>query len=474
MSDLGSVAIQRGDLAKAEQYQQRALKIWEKLVPGSLYVAQGNSELGRIAQRQGDWANAEAYQRRALKIWENLVPGSSSVAFGLSSLGGTIRERGDPLRAEEHVRRALAIEEKQAPGGPLEAFILVQLGHSIEDQGDLAQAEEYYRRSLAIREKYAPGTAIHAETLAALAANTRRQNRLGEATQFYEQSLAALESQTARLGGGEEIRSGFRAGYASYYKDYIDLLVKQGNPVIAFQVSERFRARSLLETLSAANIDIHTGVDSGLVEKERSLQQSLAAKADRRLRMLGEKHSDQQLAAMTREIDQLLRQYKEVEQQLRASSPSYAALTHPSTMNARQVQEQLLDAGTLLLEYSLGKEHSYLLKVDQSSVTAYELPGRDNIEQQARRLYELLTLRNYPVGGQAEVQRQARIRKAEAEFQSVAEDLSHILHRLLERLCDLYAAALAAAAGMDLRLDDDSARAGVKQALGRSLSFVLR
>src|SRR5205807_2174497 len=123
----------------------------------------------------------------------------------------------------------------------------------------------------------------------------------------------------------------------------------------------------------------------------------------------------------------LLRQYKEVEQQLRASSPSYAALTHPSTMNARQVQEQLLDAGTLLLEYSLGKEHSYLLKVDQSSVTAYELPGRENIEQQARRLYELLTLRNYPVGGQTEVQRQARIRKAEAEFQSVAEDLSHML-----------------------------------------------
>lgn len=427
LSDLGSVAIQRGDLMQAEQYQQKALKIWEKHVPGSLYIAQGNSELGRIAQQQGNLANAEAYQRRALNIWEKLIPRSSSVAFGLSSLGKTIRDRGDPRKAEEYARRALAIEEKQAPGGPLEAFILLQLGGSIEDQGHLALAEECYRRSLVIREKYASGTTIHAETLAALAANMRRQNRWEEATRFYEQSLAALEAQTTRLGGDQEIRSGFRATYAYYYKDYIDLLLRQNNPEVAFQVSERFRARSLLETLSAANIDIHTGVDSGLVERKRSLQQSVAAKADRRLRMLGDKHSDQQLAAITGEIDELLRQYKDVERQLEVSSPSYAALTQPNTLNARQVQEQLLDADTLLLEYSLGKEHSYLFKVDQRSVAAYELPRRDGIEQQARRLYELLTIRNHAVKGETALQRQARVKKAETEFSSVAKDLSQMV-----------------------------------------------
>jgi CHAT domain-containing protein/tetratricopeptide (TPR) repeat protein len=426
LSDLGDLALERGDWSKAEQYQQKALKLWEKIVPGSLYVAQGYSALGNIAQRQGDLARAEEHQRRALNIWEKLVPGTTSFASGLSNLGDVIRERGDPVKAEEYQRQALAIEQKQASGSPFEAAILVQLGHSIQDRGDLANAEDCYRQALTIREKFAPGSAIHAETLAALAKNMRRQNRAPESAEFYEQALNALESQTARLGGGDEIRSGFRANHASYYTDYLDLLVTQHKPEIAFHVLERFRARSLLETLSSARVDIRTGVDSALVERERSLQQSLAAKSDRRLRMLSEKHSEQQIAAITGEIAGLLSQYNDVEEQLRANSPGYAALTQPHPLNARQVQEQLLDADTLLLEYSLGEERSYVFKVDEGSVVAYALPKRDEIERAARRVYDLLTVRNHMVKGETEMQKQARMNKAEAEFSKAAGELSHM------------------------------------------------
>ncbi len=433
-ADLGSVAQERGDLPKAEEYQQKALNIWERTVPGSLYAAQGYSTLGYIAQQQGNLARAAEYGQRALDIWKKLLPGTSYVAIGLSSLGSIARQRGNPAKAEDYQRQALAIETKQAPSSPLESRILVELGNLIQDQGDLVKAEECYRQALAMREKFAPGTTIHAETLAALATNLRRQNRLEESAQFYDRSVNALENQTARLGGNEDVRSAFRARHDSLYKDYIDLLIAQHQPQVAFQVLERFRARSLLETLASARVDIRAGVNPALVEKERSLQESLSAQTDRRLHILGRKHSEQQIAAIARQIDDLFGQYKEVEEQLRSNSPGYAALTQPTTLNAQQVQERLLDSKTLLLEYSLGDDRSYLFKVDGGSVDAYELPKRDDIERAARHVYELLTLRNRTVQAETQAQKQARMKKAEAEFPKAAYELSHMLLAPVEEL----------------------------------------
>src|SRR5262249_5759732 len=40
-----------------------------------------------------------------------------------------------------------------------------------------------------------------------------------------------------------------------------------------------------------------------------------------------------------------------------------------------------LDAGTLLLEYSLGSERSYLWAVDAATLSAFVLPGRKEIER---------------------------------------------------------------------------------------------
>ncbi len=51
------------------------------------------------------------------------------------------------------------------------------------------------------------------------------------------------------------------------------------------------------------------------------------------------------------------------------------------------------------------------------------------------------------------------------------EDLARQLAGFFRRLGDLHAAALAAASGMDLRLDDNAGRTLVEQGLGRGLSF---
>jgi CHAT domain-containing protein/Tfp pilus assembly protein PilF len=426
LDSLGNVADDQGDLRKGEQYHHQALDIREKLAPGSLDVAASLNNLGGVALNRGDLAKAEQYYHQALGIQEKLAPGSLNVARSLSNLGYVARDQGGLAKAEQYYHQALGIREKLAPGSLALAETIQGLGELARKLGEPGKAEQYYRQALAIREKLAPGSMDHAESLAAVASVLRDRQQLDAAAQSYAQAVSALENQIGRLGGSEDARSGFRAKHSDIYRNYVDLLVALKQPDQALEVLERSRARILLEMLSAAHIDIRTGGDPSLLEQERLLKESLAAKADRRLRLLEEKNNQKQIAAFAQEIEDLQRQYQDVEERLRLNSPGYAALTQPKPLTAREIR-QSLDPDTILLEYSLGDDHSYLFAVTQDSLRVFTLPKRAEIDRLAKHVYASLTARNTRIKGESEAQRAARWHKMDAEYAWVSAELSGIL-----------------------------------------------
>ena len=423
---LGSVVLERDSPDKAEEYYQKALAIEQRQAPGGEGVAWSLMGLGLVAQNRGDFNKAEVYHRQALAIEEKFAPGSLNVAGSLSNLGNVARSLGDLNKSEGYHCQALAIAEKSAPGSLYVAASMGNLGDVARDRGDWAKAEEYYRQEQAIWEKLAPERKEYAETLAALAAIMVHKQQWAAAAPLLEKALNVLDSQLSHLGGGEATRTGFRAQHASYYQNYIDLLMQQKQPELALQVLERSRAQTMLEMLTEGRVDVHQGVDVALLERERSLQADLSAKVDRRIHLKGE-HAGEQVAAMNKEIELLLAQYNEVESQIRTSSPSYAALTQPQSLSTKDIQQQLLDADTVLLEYSLGEERSYVFAVTPTALTGYELPKRADIESTALQVYELLTARNRTIKGEPRPQQKARLAKAETEFKETTAALSHMI-----------------------------------------------
>ncbi len=392
LNTLGAENWKRGDLAKAEEYYAKALVIREKLAPDSIDTATSLNNLGDLASKRGDLDKAEQYYHQALVIKEK-IPGSLTVASSLNNLGAVAHNRGDMAKAEDYYHQALEIRQKLAPGSLDVAESLAELGDVARDRGDFVKAEDYYRQARVIDETLAPASKEYAEVLADLAGIRLRKGELDLAAPLFEQALNALESQTAHLGGSEDVRSNFRAKYLTYYQDYIDLLIRQKQPEHAFQVLERSRARSLLEMLAESHIDVRKGVDAALLERERSLQADISAKYNRRIQLLGDKHTDEQIAAINQEIEKLLAEQKDLEEGIRANSPGYAALTQPQPLSAQQAQ-QLLDEDTLLLAYSLGQERSYLFALTRDSLAAYPLPQRSEIEAAARLAYEELSVNN--------------------------------------------------------------------------------
>src|SRR5262249_16509972 len=146
-------------------------------------------------------------------------------------------------------------------------------------------AEHLYREALDIIGKNEPGSIDRGDVLADLAGTLYRQDRKDDAAQLYRQALQALEDQSRHLGRLEETSSRYRAGRTHYYREYANLLLKQGLPAQAFEVLEGARARTLLEMLTRGHVDVLRGQDPIQRERERRLRWLLNAKSGYRIRI---------------------------------------------------------------------------------------------------------------------------------------------------------------------------------------------
>jgi CHAT domain-containing protein len=228
------------------------------------------------------------------------------------------------------------------------------------------------------------------------------------------------------LGGSTETRAGYRAELIEYYSAYIDLLMQHGERDRAFEVLELSRARALVELLSSAHVDLAKGSDPTLLEDLRRLQRQISAKSEERAALLTSKDSETQIKALEKEISALTAQAGEMEGRIRSALPAYSALANPRPLSLHQAQE-LLDPGTLLLEYALGAERSYVFAVSADSLQAFPLPGRQEVDKAARRIYSLLAARNQIVPGEQDVQRERRLRRAQAELPAALAELSRMV-----------------------------------------------
>lgn len=359
--NLGIVAQQRGDLARARDYYNQALRIQQKVAPGSLGVAGTLSAIGGLALDRGDFAKAEDYLNQALEVQQQLAPGTVDVADTLNTMGTVAQKRGHLPESAGYYHRALQILQTLAPNTLWAASSLKGLGKVAEARGEFVPATEYYGQALAIEQKLAPGSLDEATTLHALGVVLLRKGESDAGIAHFADAIQALESQTARLGGIESIRSGFQVKYATYYWDFEDALLAQKQPEQAYQVSERSRARSLLHMLAERDLVFAADVPPDI---QRARKRN-AAEYD---------HTQSQVAELNpakdqAKIDQLLARLRElttereqIAEQIKKTSPRFASLQYPEPLDLASTR-QILDPGTFLLSYSVGQEHTVMYLV---------------------------------------------------------------------------------------------------------------
>jgi len=386
-NDLGAAYLKLGELEKALEWQNRALALAREI--GDVMIeANTFGYSGHVYLAMGDLRKASDCYNAQLKSCQTLGD-AICVARTMKALGDVALSSGDVENAMNLLNQALNLSrlkgERRSEAGTLHS--IARANYSL---GNLLEARKQIELSLDIGE--------------------------------------SLRADVAR----QDLRASFFSSVQSGFDLYVDLLMSLhqrrpagGYDAVALQVSERARARNLLEQLAESNVDIRQGVDPQLLERERALQRQLNAKAAARVKSYNDKGAEAITTAFDKEIAELTSLYQEVDAQIRASSQRYAALTRPEPLAAPDIQ-RLLDQNTVLMEFALGEKRSWLWVVTPNTITSHMLAPRSEIEKATRLVYGLLTARQR-VAGLTEEEQIARIKEADAGFQTEAANLSRIL-----------------------------------------------
>ena len=462
LTDLGNAYADTGDVQKALDSLSRALIIQKApstyAISGRLYYLIGAhdealknlDEAMRLARSAGNrtveldalntaslvyWSIPD--YKRAIEMLDTALPiarqlkARSFEAALMNNYGRVYSSMGDQRKALEYYSLALPIlAEVSNKAG--QAAALNNSGFAWESLGDKTKGLDFHRRALKLSE------AIHDQRREArahfgIARIESGNNRLKDARREIEKSINVVESFRSKLLS-PDLRADYRASVQQYFDLYIDILMRMGKRqprsgliAEALRAGERARARSMVELLTEASADIRQGVDTTLVERESDLQDRVNNRLLEQLQTAGDKDKAAQFAALSKEIEQLTADLREVKTEIRRKSPRYAALMQPQTISVVEMQRSLLDAGSMLLEYWLGEERSYLWVVTKSSLRSYTLPARGKIEPLARRFYEQATARNQSKPNESNQKKQDRITNADNDAAQAAAELSHIL-----------------------------------------------
>ena len=249
------------------------------------------------------------------------------------------------------------------------------------------------------------------------------------ALSLVERSIKIIEDLRTNIGS-PDLRALYFSGVRPHYDLCRDILMQlerarpgEGFAARAFLVSERSRARSLLDLVHESHSDLREGAAAGLLMREREVGSQITILLQRQWDLSRESKADPAEAAeVSRMLAQLNVSYQEIQARLRAENPRQSALANFELQDIEQVQQALRPGNNVLLEYGLGEERSYLWAITSNSFHSYQLPGRRIIEDAVKEVYELITAREKFAGDY-----QTNVGAADKILLDKARSLSQIL-----------------------------------------------
>ncbi len=390
LSNIGSVYNSLGEKQEALKYYNQALPILRAVGDRGREAAILNN-IGSVYNSLGENQEALKYYNQALHI-SGAVGDGTGVATTINNIGTVYNSLGENQEALKYYNQVLpirrAVDDRQG-----EATTLNNIGVVYDSLGEKQQALKYYSQALPIF-RAVGDKGMEATTLFNMAFLERSQGNLKQAQTQIQAAIEIIEDLRTKIAD-QQLRASYFASVQNYYKFYTDLLMQlhkkdpsKGYDALALEVSDRSRARGLIELLTEANIDIKKGIDPKLLAEETSLQWQINAQEKLLSELASKKETPEQVLTNTKQkIQDLLKQQRELEVKIRANNLEYADLKYPQPLTLKQIQ-QALDKDTLLLQYSLGEERSYLWAVTPDSLYSYELPKRQQIDKAAKNLYD--------------------------------------------------------------------------------------
>jgi CHAT domain-containing protein len=385
LDNIGLVYSDLGDKRQALKFYNQSLSLYIE-VGGKSGRATTLNNIGRVYYDSGDKQQALKFYNQSLSLRIE-VGDKSGQATTLNDMGLVYSDLGDKQQALKFYKQSLSLKMKVGNKSG-QAATLNDMGLVYSYLGDNKQALKFIKQSLSLRMETGDKSE-QARTLSNISGLERKQGNLEASLKQINAAINIIE-ELRKTYTNKDLKTTYFASVQDYYQFKTSLLMElhkknpsKGYDAQALNNNERSRARVLIDLLAESGANIRKGVDPKLLEQEQRLQQLLNAKEKARTDILStSKDTDATAQQLEQEITQIISQQQELKTKILTTSPQYAAIKYPQPLELEGIQQQL-DKDTILLQYSLGEEHSYLWAVTPDSLQAYELPKGEDIEKAA-------------------------------------------------------------------------------------------
>jgi len=356
-------------------------------------LARTLNRMGRVYEEQGEIEKALTYHTRALEYGRE-IGDRDREAVSLNDLAMLHDGRGDLEQAVDYYFQALTIF-RELGNSFSQAISLHNLGTVRARQRRFVEAIELYHEAMVIFEQRSePARKIL--TLLGIAGASRDLGNFDQAREDYRRVFDWIEDLRSKPIR-HELRMSYAAALHDYYHGYIRLLMAMhkkdpgaGHDAEALAISEQARARSFIEGLAESNGELHAGSDPKLEAEAEDLERRIHAVDHRRRERIGLPPDDPRRLAVESQLRRLLREFDDVRAKLRAGNPGELDGAQPVPLTVAEIRDQVLEPGTVLLEYKLGPDESFAWLLGGGILKSFALPPRSEIEGRIRQAYDLL------------------------------------------------------------------------------------
>lgn len=387
LNNLGLVFRELGRFEQAHFYLKRALALdqgAENLNAISMdlvNIGSVNLRRGLDERRKEDLLNALEVFQNCLRLQDQGQTDPVVIFTALNNMGIILNELKDHEGARRHFKRAMNILDSRK--NALErSQILSNIATSYLDEGKVEEALVHYRTAFDLSARdYLKDVLI--ESCVGLGKCYERLHDDLTAVSFYRRAIETIEAIRVRILS-ESAMIGFARNKLTPFERSIDILANRYTEQPSrerldeiFNIVEKARARAFLESVREARFDCSSADQLILDERRQAISRNIAGL---KTMLADPSNAGGAWQSLKNELELEEEEFIRVVQEAKTPGQARDCRWQGPIDHIEAVQRELSARKSVLLEYFLGNEQSFLISVSPARASLHLLPAQRKIE----------------------------------------------------------------------------------------------
>jgi len=272
-------------------------------------------------------------------------------------------------------------------------MILNNIGIVNFNLGNYKEAELFLQRAIELGLQIRGGHILW-EAYLGLGQCYEKLNKFPDAVKCYQNAIDVIDNIRSNIIIDAN-KAGFVRDKLKVYESLMSLLyrlnIRDSTKAFGkeiFNIAERAKARAFLEVLGESEIIIRGRLNHELKEREIEIANKVSSVAQ----SLSDGHiSESKRKELLKKLQLAEDEYILFISKIRSEIPEFVDIVLPEPCRFEQIQNQLLDEKTALIEYFLGEKQSFMFLFTKNDYNLYSLPARDDIKKSIKAYLKILS-----------------------------------------------------------------------------------